>query len=345
MKRTSIAFAVWFVLIFYGACGLVDTKKEHGPDIPGKIVFSMFDENGGGPHIFVANTDGSDKKQITHLERDVANSPSWSPDGKQIVFTTSMKSGELGFTIYIMDADGSNMRPMKMADPGRDRAWLGASPKWSPDGRKIAFHGCVNCEKTTGNLEILIYDFETDSVTPLTDHPAADVRPKWSPDGQYMTFASNREYMNGNPEMPKGDLYAYNFADQKLRRVTTGGVLGGGPGISDWLWSPDSKSILIKVPDPLFERPITGSHWFYLDPVNSDTLGSLSLSPHLEISELTFPVKWSDDQQILMILQRQKQRFGSKLYFYDFRSDSLYESIDFDANDMSNDIDWHIDNR
>ncbi len=341
MKRASIAFTVWFVLIFYGACGLVDTKKEHVPDIPGKIVFSMREENGIHMQIFVANTDGSDRKQITHLEKESAMNPSWSPDGKQIVFLSTKNSTTLGFPIYIMDADGSNMRPMSVRSPKYDLYWPGSYPKWSPDGRKIAFYWCVNCELGGGNSEIFIYDFETDSVTPLAEHPAADQAPRWSPDGQYLTFTSNRDYyydMDDEKRGSKRDLYAYNFADQKLRRVTTNGI------VSDVVWSPDSKSILIGVPDPPFEIPAVGKHWFYLDPANGDTLGTLSLNTHLNSWELS-PVKWSVDQQVLMLVRREER--DRSLYFYDFRTDSLYESIDFGdrERDGFGSVDWYIGNK
>jgi TolB protein len=54
--------------------------------------------------------------------------PAWSPDGSTIAFVR-------GFSIYLMDADGSRERELVAGDEG------GAplAPAWSPDGSELAF--------------------------------------------------------------------------------------------------------------------------------------------------------------------------------------------------------------
>ena len=54
--------------------------------------------------------------------------PTWSPDGKRIAFT-SARDGNL--EIYVIDADGSNLR--RITDhPDRDDF-----PVWHPDGKRL----------------------------------------------------------------------------------------------------------------------------------------------------------------------------------------------------------------
>ena len=62
--------------------------------------------------------------------------PEFSPDGKQILFTT-MKVGGNESKLMVMDSDGSNLRKL-LAVPPRHSI---SGAKWSPDGQWIAYHG------------------------------------------------------------------------------------------------------------------------------------------------------------------------------------------------------------
>ena len=71
------------------------------------------------------NADGSGRRNLTrHPGHDSA--PSWSPDGRKIVFTTKRDGN---FEVYVMNADGSEQQNLTR-NPAPDR-----SPVWSP-GRK-----------------------------------------------------------------------------------------------------------------------------------------------------------------------------------------------------------------
>ena len=52
--------------------------------------------------------------------------PVWSPDGRSIAFVYSKGNPGLGFGVWLVDPDGSNLR--SVANPG---LW----PAWSLDGR------------------------------------------------------------------------------------------------------------------------------------------------------------------------------------------------------------------
>jgi Tol biopolymer transport system component len=64
-----------------------------------------------------------------YFTRDIV-SPHWSPDGKQIAFSSAL-DGSLA--VYVMNADGSNSQRLT------DKALTAYSPTWSADGQYIAF--------------------------------------------------------------------------------------------------------------------------------------------------------------------------------------------------------------
>ena len=85
--------------------------------------------------------------KIRRLTDDLGDdeSPSWSPDGLSIVFTSD-RDGTSG-DVYVMDADGDNLRRLT-----KHRS-QDMTPSWSPDGRSIAF-----ASRRDGNNEIYVMD-------------------------------------------------------------------------------------------------------------------------------------------------------------------------------------------
>jgi Tol biopolymer transport system component len=96
----------------------------------GSLVFVR-----GGPtgaaQLFTMNADGSGQTRIADVNAsdlciDPCPSPSFSPSGRRIVYTT-------GEEIITVRSDGSDPRRLVRGDF--------ASPRWSPNGRRIAFSG------------------------------------------------------------------------------------------------------------------------------------------------------------------------------------------------------------
>lgn len=155
-------------------------------------------------------------------------SPMWSPDGKQIVFS-STRSGN--FQIYVMNADGSDVRRLT------DRDGYDGDPSWSPDGTKIAF-----CSDRDGNREIYVMDPDGGNPVNLTNHPASDCEtPSWSPDGTQLTFVSTRDGDWKNSPEDNYEVYVMNADGSGQRRLSN---LVGYDLTSGQAWTPDGRQIV-----------------------------------------------------------------------------------------------------
>jgi TolB protein len=101
------------------------------------LAFSSSAETPENPEIYVVHPDGSGLRRLTHTKGDIDTLgddswPTWSPDGKRIVFSSNRTGdGEL----WIINADGSGEK--RLAGLPRRDDW---APAWSPDGTRIAFY-------------------------------------------------------------------------------------------------------------------------------------------------------------------------------------------------------------
>ena len=121
--------SIIIVIIFQSSLAFADFSPD------GKqITFSL--KVNGSSQIFIANSDGTQSKQISQENGEYFN-PTWSPLGEMIAFTKSEGGNSY---IGVMDIDGSNER---MITTGH----LVENPSWSNDGKRILFYKIDVSEK------------------------------------------------------------------------------------------------------------------------------------------------------------------------------------------------------
>jgi Tol biopolymer transport system component len=103
--------------------------------------------------LFLMNADGSNQRQITHLGG--ANfGPSWTPDGKRIIFSSNYKSPRSGnFDLYLVNPDGSNLEQLTY-----DESFDGF-PMFSPDGKKLVWASNRNDDKP-GETNLFVAEWQ-----------------------------------------------------------------------------------------------------------------------------------------------------------------------------------------
>jgi Tol biopolymer transport system component/DNA-binding winged helix-turn-helix (wHTH) protein len=139
--------------------------------------------------IFVYTLETKQSRNITSHPGFDAD-PSFSPDGKQIVFVSS-REGNL--ELYLINKDGDGLTRLTF-DPSDD-----SHPVFSPDGTAIAFTS--DRKNESADAYLLLNPGGSAIILPLTDWNSNEtVEPGcWSPDGTKIAFFSDR---NG-----KDDIY------------------------------------------------------------------------------------------------------------------------------------------
>ena len=86
---------------------------------------------------------GENQRQLIHsARRDIY--PSWSPDGRQIAFTSARDGNQ---EVYIVDRDGTNLRRVT-EHPERD-----SFPVWHPGGRRL-----LTISERRGRFDFYLWD-------------------------------------------------------------------------------------------------------------------------------------------------------------------------------------------
>lgn len=169
----------------------------------------------------IADADGFNEQIILDSKQPLM-SPSWSPDGKKLVYV-SFESGRP--EIFIQEVFSGQRQPITRY------SGLNNAPVWSPDGRYLA----MTLSKT-GNPEIHIYNLQTAKLTQITHHAGIDTEPNWSPDGSKLVFTSDR---GGRPQLYTVNMNGASKGSRPQRLTFEGDYNARGA------FSPDGRRLVM----------------------------------------------------------------------------------------------------
>jgi dipeptidyl aminopeptidase/acylaminoacyl peptidase len=240
------------VLWSFGRVGGVQVSPD-GKKVLYSVSYYSIPENKGNSELFVMNTDGSDKQQITKTSvRESA--AKWMKDGEHIAFIAPDDKGIA--QLWIMKADGSDRNQISKREDGiTDFAF-------SPDESKLLFVADVKYgEKTTDKYPdlpktsgIIVKDLmykHWDEWTQTIPHPfiadftgtkikeekdilkgepyESPMKPfggieqlAWSPDGKTIAYTCRKKTGKEYAISTNSDIYFYDIATGKTQNKTEG---------------------------------------------------------------------------------------------------------------------------
>jgi dipeptidyl aminopeptidase/acylaminoacyl peptidase len=165
------------------------------------------------------------------LSVPVVSTPQLSPDGTQVVYVqadANWAANKRVSHLWRVRTDGTGAAKLTAGEDGETQ------PRWSPDGRWIAFVAKRDGAETA---QIQLLPMDGGEAQALTAHATAASSPAWSPDGRYVYFMAEeaKSAEQQAREKAKDDVYAFDeniqmrhlwrieVASKTESRVTTGG--------------------------------------------------------------------------------------------------------------------------
>ncbi len=180
----------------------------------------------GRPILSIINiSDGNIEKEKRFKNLGEILNPSWSPDGRYVVFS-GIKGGLTDLFIYDLQTDSLK----KITND----AFTEIQPVWSPDGKRIAF---VTDRFTTnlkdldiGKYTLALLNPDDGSITEIkTFDKVKNINPQWSNDGKSIYFLSDPQ---GITNLYKIDLDSRNITQLTNLFVGITGITDVSPALS-----------------------------------------------------------------------------------------------------------------
>jgi len=145
----------------------------------------------------------------------------------QLVFVSSRTGAK---ELWVMDYDGANQHPLTSLHS------ISLTPRWSPDGSRIAFTCYAPGAGGPPSPQICMYSVDAGRVVTFPHFKGTNSAPTWSADGSQLAFSSS---MGGNPE-----LYSINAGGTGVKRLTFSNAAS-----TSATWNPRTNQTIAFVSD------------------------------------------------------------------------------------------------
>ncbi|MCE1248722.1 MAG: S9 family peptidase [Firmicutes bacterium] len=188
----------------------------------GKYI-AFYSRAKGWDQIWLVKPDGTGLRRIVNITNDF-ESLEWSPDCKYILATAYDEKNGYKCDIYKFDISNGKYENITLRDNSTN-----LTPRWSPDGKFIAFVSNRN-----GWDHIYRMNSDGTNIVQLSAGNFEYSEPNWSPDGKWICF-----------------LQDFQGQRRLMKAASTGGtpvrIDGSQEGVCFFeAWTPDSKEIVAQ---------------------------------------------------------------------------------------------------
>jgi dipeptidyl aminopeptidase/acylaminoacyl peptidase len=210
--------------------------------------------------------------------------PQLSSDGRQVLYVLDRpdwkENRRIGH-IWRMNADGSAAVQLTFGQRGE------SSPRWSPDGKRIAFLARRGDSEDT---QLHVLDNDGGEARQVMKHPAAVSSIEWAPDSQSIFFLAPdaKTQEEKDREKAKDDVYAFeeNYKQRHLWSVkiesgSTTKITQGDYSVGSYDLSDDGRKVVLhRAISPVLEHARTSEVWV----MNADGSSAVQLTRN-EVAE------------------------------------------------------------
>jgi len=177
----------------------VETAPEFSPDGT-LLTYAKWNAATENFQIVIADRHGDDARNISRAN---GWDPTWSPDGKRILFAADKNGAN---QLYTVKLDGSDLKVITNLPALRGRS------DWSPDGNYI-----VTYSGPAWNRELYIMNSDGSGLRQLTPSGGNSQGPSFSPDGMWVAFTA---YFDDYGDDHGCEIYIIRIDGTDLRRLT-----------------------------------------------------------------------------------------------------------------------------
>ena len=175
-----------------------------------------FDDRRG--HLWVVNVKSEGAKQITEGNDWNDSDAQWSPDGTRIAFVSNRTGkefeGNRNTDVWVILADGTSLTKIS------DHEEADSGPRWSPDGRNIAFTGELH-DRDHPKIWLAPAVGEKPSVLAANGLDLIPSGLEWSDDGKSLYFESGvkGEFQLFRVDLPSKSVAQISFGARAVRNA------------------------------------------------------------------------------------------------------------------------------
>jgi len=168
-----------------------DDEPCFSPD--GQWIVYQSRDRSGRPDLWIVAAGGGTPRRVTDGPGYNCFA-TWSPDGRRIVYASD-PTGE--YDLYALDrADGKWSAPRALTRTPQIKEYL---PRFSPDGRQIAYNAALRTGYRLGDNGIFVMPVGPKATArQLVTSQHGAVAPAWSRDGTLIAFARSFIWANGH---------------------------------------------------------------------------------------------------------------------------------------------------